>query len=106
MKKVIIRDNEECSKTRKVISVLKLHIISYYKTIQAIIFIFSSFVAARIAVHTDFGIDERIGAASVFLSASWRLWLGIALLLVITILQLLVRTGRRPHWSIRLVFIG
>ena len=79
--------------------------ISYYKTIQVIIFIFSSLVAARIFVHAGLGIDERIGAASGFLQASWRLELGIALLLVITISC--SRCGRRsrPHWSNRLVFI-
>ena len=104
--KVMILDNEVCSKTRKVIKKLKLHIISYYKTIQVIIFIFSSFVAARIPVHAGFGIDERIGAASGIFPASWRVWLGVGFLLVITILQLKLRTARWPHWSNRLVFIG
>ena len=68
--KVIIWDNEVCSKTRKVISELKLHINSYYKIIQIIIFIFNSLVDARIPVHAGLVIDERIGAASGFLPAS------------------------------------
>ena len=72
--------------TRKQISELKLHIISYYKTIQVIIFIFNFFVAARIPVHAGLGIDERIGAASSLFPASWRLWLGVALSFVIIIL--------------------
>ena len=105
MTKVMICDIEVCSKKRKVISKLKLNIISYYKTTQVIIFIFNSFVAARIPVHSGLGIDERIGAASGFLPESWRLWLGVALLLVIIILQFQVLTARRPHWSNRLVFI-
>ena len=93
-------------KRKKVIRELKLHIISYYKTIQVIIFIFSSFVAARIPVHAGLGIDERIGVAFGFFPESLRVWLGVAFLHVITILQLQVRTARRPHWSNRLVFIG
>ena len=52
------------------ISDLQLHIISYYKTIKVIIFIFSSFVAARIPVYTGLGVNERIVAASDLFSAS------------------------------------
>ena len=71
-----------------------------------IIFVVGSFVNARVSVHPSLGINEQIGAASGRLPASWQLWLGVALLLVIIVLQLQVRRTRRPHWSNILVFIG
>ena len=52
------------------ISDLQLYIISYYKIIKVIIFIFSSFVAARIPVHAGLGVDELIVEASGIFSAS------------------------------------
>ena len=91
MKIAINSYNEVVYEIRTVINKYKLNIIGYYKSIQVIIIVVRSFVAARLSVHTGFGVNERI-RASYFHTASWRLRLAV-LLHVVSFFEL--QSGRR-----------
>ena len=71
-----------------------------------IIFIVGSLVTARVPVHSGFGGDEWICATSRALTRSYWLCLGVLFLVVITVVNLQVRTARWLHLSLRLIFIG
>ena len=76
------------------ISNLKLNIIDYKTYITVVILLIRFFVVARVSIHADLSVDDRIHAVSLLFLSSRGLRIGVHLLLVITILKLQVRTAR------------
>ena len=66
------------------INSLILYIVSNYKSVLIINIIIGPFVVARLFLHSSFGIDERICAASRFFLPYWWLRLCVLCLLVIS----------------------
>ena len=73
---------------------LILYIVGYYEAVLVIILVVGLFVSFRVPVYSDLSVNDRIRATSRALSTSYWLRLGVILLLVITVVELQMRTAR------------
>lgn len=64
------------------------------------------FVTALVLVHVGLGVEKRILGMSRAILNSFYLRFGVVFLLVITVVNLQMRTDKWPHWSLGLILFG